>query len=401
MSDIRDGNYAANKTQRLFEILNKQNNDVIEVICERIDKLHAKDINQLISVFDYSFQDLSRIKKIIALTTHKTLSEIEKIFTDTARDNVHFANVFYKYRGLTRSIETDFAIRQLVKGISGKTQKEFLNLSDTTVVGFLNQHGQFRNIKQSYYDIIDNAIVSIATGKENYYTAVQKSIESMGESGLRAKFEGVNARGEPYVYTRRLDSQVNMNVQDGIRQLSTEIQKQTAQEYGADGVEISAHAICAPDHVNIQGKQFSNDEFEHLQATLKRPISTMNCRHFAFPIVLGVTKSVYTEKELLEMEKNSRKAVNYKYPNGKEKQFTKYDATQHQRQLETKIRKKKEMQKAYENAGDKLNVARCKKEIRQLNKEYKDFSLQVGLKPEMKRTKIFIWGIDRKTWFYV
>lgn len=390
MSDIRDGNYAANKTQRLFEILNKQNNDVIEVICERIDKLHAKDINQLISVFDYSFQDLSRIKKIIALTTHKTLSEIEKIFTDTARDNVHFANVFYKYRGLTRSIETDFAIRQLVKGISGKTQKEFLNLSDTTVVGFLNQHGQFRNIKQSYYDIIDNAIVSIATGKENYYTAVQKSIESMGESGLRAKFEGVNARGEPYVYTRRLDSQVNMNVQDGIRQLSTEIQKQTAQEYGADGVEISAHAICAPDHVNIQGKQFSNDEFEHLQATLKRPISTMNCRHFAFPIVLGVTKSVYTEKELLEMEKNSRKAVNYKYPNGKEKQFTKYDATQHQRQLETKIRKKKEMQKAYENAGDKLNVARCKKEIRQLNKEYKDFSLQVGLKPEMKRTKIFI-----------
>ena len=37
------------------------------------------------------------------------------------------------------------------------------------------------------------------------------------------------------------------------------------QKFGADGVELSAHAICAPDHLAVQGRQFSNEEFDKMQ----------------------------------------------------------------------------------------------------------------------------------------
>lgn len=390
MTDIRNFDYAQSKTRRLFEILNKQNNDVLAVICERIDDLGAKDINRLKSVLEYSTEDLAKIEKTIANASGKSLAEISKIFQQTAEDNLSFAQIFYAYRKMTRSKRTDTAIRQLIRAVSVRTRHEFLNITNSTAVGFLNSAGQFRNIRSTYFAAIDTAITAAITGKEDYYTAMQGAIKSMGESGLRAKFEGINKNGKPYVYTRRLDSQVMMNVQDGIRQLSEEIQTQTAEEYGADGVEISAHELCAPDHLPIQGKQYSNEEFELLQAKLKRPISTMNCRHFAFPIIMGVNRAVYSAEDLKQMARNSNKYVKYTDLRGNEKEMTRYSATQRQRQLETQIRKKKEMQKTYETAGDKLNAVRCKTDIKNLNTEYAKFSKQVGLKTNPKRTKIFV-----------
>lgn len=386
--DIRDFEYAQTKTQRLFELLNKQNNDVLEVICERIEDLGAKDINQLKSVLEYSTEDLTKIEKIIAKTSGKSLSEIAQIFEQTAKDNLNFAQIFYAYRNLTRSKQTDFAIQQLIKAVSSKTQHEFLNITNSTTVGFINSAGQFKNIRSTYFSTIDNAIIAAATGKEDYYTTMHGAIKSMADSGLRARFEGINKNGKPYVYTRRLDSQVMMNVQDGIRQLSSEIQKQTASEYGADGVEISAHALCAPDHLPIQGKQYSNEKFEELQATLKRPISTMNCRHFAFPIIMGVNQAVYSQEELKQMARDSNKYVKYTDLRGNEKEITRYNATQRQRQFELEIRKAKEKQKAYKTAGDKLNESRMKKEAIRLKKQYVKFSNEVDLKINEKRIRI-------------
>lgn len=386
--DIRDLEYIQSKTQRLFEILNKQNNDVINIICERIDDLNAKSVNQLKSVMEYSISDLYAIEKIMAQTSKKSLSEIAQIFEQISKDNLAFAQIFYKYRSMTRSRETDTAIRQLMQAVSNRTQQEFLNITNSTTVGFVTPGGQFRNIRSTYFSAIDKAIIASATSSQDYYTAMQNVVKDMADSGLRAKFEGINTDGKPYVYTRRLDSQVRMNVQDGIRQLSEQIQKETAKEYGADGVEISAHALCAPDHLPIQGKQYSNEEFEKLQSTLKRPISTMNCRHFVFPIVLGANKSTYSSEELKQMTQNSTERVKYTDLRGEEKELTRYDATQRQRQLETEIRKAQEKQMAYEASGDKLNSQRMKSKTSFLKSYYDKFSRHVGLKPDPKRLRV-------------
>ena len=63
-------------------------------------------------------------------------------------------------------------------------------------------------------------------------------------------------------------------------------------------MEISAHDRPAPDHADIQGKQYTKEEYEKLNASLKRPIGTLNCMQIAFPIIYGVTEPSYTDEEL-------------------------------------------------------------------------------------------------------
>ncbi len=58
---------------------------------------------------------------------------------------------------------------------------------------------------------------------------------------------------------------------------------------GADGIEISAHVLCAEDHLPYQGKQYSNKDFERIQASLDRPFGQWNCKHTMYPIILGVS----------------------------------------------------------------------------------------------------------------
>ena len=67
------------------------------------------------------------------------------------------------------------------------------------------------------------------------------------------------------------------------------------------GWEISAHACSAPDHEPIQGKQYSNAEYQALNGSLRRRIGTLNCGHSAHPILLGISRPQYTEKELQKL----------------------------------------------------------------------------------------------------
>ena len=80
---------------------------------------------------------------------------------------------------------------------------------------------------------------------------------------------------------------------------------------GPDGVEISAHMLCAEDHLPYQGRQFSLEEFERLNQTLRRPIAKgiWNCSHVAEPIVLGISEPAYTEEELAEYRRSSLEQV--------------------------------------------------------------------------------------------
>jgi len=52
---------------------------------------------------------------------------------------------------------------------------------------------------------------------------------------------------------------VLQNLIDGVKQLQQEMLDWHGEHFGSDGVEISAHAISAPDHVKIQGKQLTNE----------------------------------------------------------------------------------------------------------------------------------------------
>lgn len=130
-----------------------------------------------------------------------------------------------------------------MKSIADLTANTYLNIARTTGIGFLFEdlsgNISFKNIQQSYYDVIDRAIISISQGKETYQTEMRRIMKQMGNSGLVLYQSGI---------TRRLDSAIRMNILDGIRDVSMETNKRFGAEYGADGVEITVHQNPAPDH---------------------------------------------------------------------------------------------------------------------------------------------------------
>lgn len=124
--------------------------------------------------------------------------------------------------------------------------------------------------------------------------------------------------------------------------LNGEMMEETGQRFGADGVEISAHGLCALDHVDIQGRQYRKAEWDRINGGLKCPLGTLNCHHYAIPIIYGVSRPMYSRKELAEINRRSKETVEWK---GRE--MTRYQASQKQRQLEMAIRYAKDERDAW------------------------------------------------------
>ncbi|MCI6290502.1 MAG: phage minor capsid protein, partial [Clostridiales bacterium] len=173
----------------------------------------------------------------------------------------------------------------------------------------------------------------------DYASAIRGALREAGNGGLSVQY--------PSGLTRRLDSNLRQNVLDGVRSLNNDILDQLGNEYGADGVELSAHALCAEDHLPYQGRQFSRKAFERLQASLPRPIGMWNCKHTIFPVVLGVSEPAHTPEELAAYARNSREAIEI---DGRVK--TRYEWTQEQRRTETAIRRQKDVANLAKASGD-------------------------------------------------
>ena len=379
MSRLLSETYLNSLPDPIAKNMEALNQYVVERICKRIKQvgsLSASDAHRLKSAIEYAGADLQAIQKELERITGLNAKALEAMFEDVAAENVDFANTYYKARGMEtlKDYTQNAALKNFVEAAKKTAADGVTNLSSTTMIGFKSGK-RVLPLREYYIQIIDKAITFAQTGTVDYYTAMRSTVKEMARGGLRrVTFESG--------YSRRLDSQVRMNLLDGVRQLNMQMLEQTGKEFGADGVEISAHALCAPDHQRIQGKQYSLAEFERLNRSLERPIGELNCHHFTTPIVLGVSKPVYSASELREINKRSNAKVSY---GGKT--YTRYEASQRQRQLETAIRYAKDERDACVSAGDKLGATQARKKSAVLTAEYKRFSEEAGLTKRMERTR--------------
>lgn len=379
MSRLLSETYLNSLPDPIAKNMEALNQYVVERICKRIEKigkLTVQDAAKLYSAIEYAGADLKDIQKELERITGLNAKALESMFEDVAAENVDFANTYYKARGMEtlKDYTENAALRSFVEAAKRVAADGVTNLSSTAMIGFKSGK-RVLPLREYYIQTIDKAITFAQTGTVDYYTAMRSTVKEMASGGLRrVTFDSG--------YSRRLDSQVRMNLLDGVRQLNMAMMEQTGKEFGADGVEISAHALCAPDHQRIQGKQYSLAEFERLNRSLERPIGEMNCHHFTTPIVLGVSKPVYSASELREINKRSNAKVSY---GGKT--YTRYEASQRQRQLETAIRYAKDERDACVAAGDKLGATQARKKSAALTAEYKRFSEAAGLTKRMERTR--------------
>ena len=236
--------------ERLSEHLVNRIEEANTYILKRIGEA-IKQISTLTPSQAYQIQQIlkyggtyNEIAKELARVSGKNVQDIYKIFEEVAKNNKQFAKQFYKYRGIDYiPYSKDIALQNQVNSIARLTADTYLNIANTRGIGFLfrNQNGQmyFKDIQQAYYEIIDRGILAISQGKETFQTEMRRIIKDVGGNGVVIYESG---------RTRRLDSAVRMNLLDGIRQVSNETAQRFAQEYDADGVEISTHINPAPDH---------------------------------------------------------------------------------------------------------------------------------------------------------
>lgn len=224
-------------------------------------------------------------------------------------------------------------------------------------------------------------------GKETLQKAVKQSVQDMAKNGVRVQYQSG--------LTRNLQTAVRTNVMDSYRTAMSEIREIQGREFGADGVEVSAHALCAPDHQKYQGEQYSYerkrgyDLWDEIQNEPPRPLVTgANCGHMIFPVILGMSSGAYSKKELEELKNLSNEKVTFKGLSGDELTMSRYDASQYQRKLETSIRKNKETAYLLEKSGSDATAAN--KAVKYYQSEYKRMSEAVGLTRRMENTRIYI-----------
>lgn len=392
-------------TERLVNRIEIANTYFLEKIgksIKQIRELTPTQAHELINILKYGGNYQEIINKIAQLT-NLDIKEIDQIFYQFAKKDQLFYKKFYEYRNIPFTpIESNKALRHQVLSLANITKQEMSNFMRTQALGYsikdLDGIARFYGLQETYNRVLDEAILNVGQGKETFDNAMSRIMKDIGGSGLKTlDFESGRSI--------RLDSMVRQHLQGALRDLHNNMQEQFGKEFGADGVEISVHSNPADDHEMVQGRQFSNEGYQKLQETgiatdytgkvidmtsttkngevNHRPISEYNCYHYIFAIILGVNKPNFDEKELQDIIDESNKKVEI---DGKE--YTKYECSQLQRNLERRIREKKDIQILAKASNNQDLIAESQGKITQLTRKYKELSDISGLPTKIQRLKV-------------
>lgn len=389
---INDDKKLDTTLEKFYNRYNKYNTKVLKVlgnVVKQFDGLTPSQAHQLAQELKIGY-DVNELQMELSKISGKSMEEVDKLLDKTAKENVEFSEVYYKAKNKEYvRYEDNQPLQDLVESIKKQTNNTFIQLANSNATGFVIEDSDgnkiFRTLPQIYNDLIDEAVYQVSTGVIDYQSAMRNTLRQLADSGVKVHEEKL---GYESGYNRRIDSTIRQEILTGLRQVNIGVQEEVGKDFGADGVEISAHYPCAEDHVDIQGRQFSNEKFEKLNSNLDRPIGTYNCRHFIFSVVLGVNEPSYTKNRLTRYKRYSEEKVSYK---GKE--YTKYEATQVQRKLETEIRKQKDRQIIGRASGNKEEISKAQAKITQLTTEYNNFSKSVRL--DTYKDRLVVSGYHR------
>ena len=273
--------------------------------------------------------------------------------------------------------EANQELQQLTNALVQQSNDELYNI--TRSLGFKVDMGGgrlvFSPLADYYNEYLDNAIVEITSGAFDYNTVIRRVVTQMMNSGLRTVDY---ASG----YTSRCDVAARRAVMTGISQLTGKISEMNAKKLHTDYFEIDWHEGARPTHRVWQGKVWSREELRTVCGLgTVTGLNGANCYHSYYPFIPGISERQFSDKWLSEQNAKEDKPKRFK---GRE--YTKYEATQRQRYLETNMRAQREKVRLLQKAGadeDMVMLARCKYQA-QLD-EYKAFCRKMELVEQRER----------------
>lgn len=261
--------------------------------------------------------------------------------------------------------EDNHTAQEITRNAVNLTRNSFINIANTSVMS------------QEYISAIDKAVAAVTNG-EDFDKVMSSTINELSNKFTRVTY----ASG----ITRRLDSAARMNIYEGARRIQRQLDYEQAKRLGMDAVVISAHADCAPDHLEIQGQKFSLSEFDEINSTLHRPIGTLNCRHYEM-YTFSYLDNPYSAEYVQALHDRSLETIDI---NGKK--VTRYKAEQMARALETRMRYTLDRIQMSQQASNDINAEAQKSVFESQKAAYVKLCSQIGIRPDYRR--IFVKGVD-------
>lgn len=252
------------------------NKFVLEEIGKKIKKiknLNPSEAQKLSNVLKYG-GDYNKIVNKLSEITKMNKKDIKKVFEKVARKDYDFKKQFFDYRNIKYiPYEKNIQLKRLVNAVARRTSDTYETLVGSKsniglgVVNPKTKKIEFKVLKEAYDQIIDEAILNVVTGRETFDTMMNKTLKEL-DKGLKVVYKYKDKKGKTRYYKKSVDSAVRQNINDGLSQLQQEMQKEIGEQFHSDGVEITVVYNPAPDHEQVQGRQFSNEEFEKFQNDL-------------------------------------------------------------------------------------------------------------------------------------
>lgn len=371
----------------LVKLFTDLETEIIKDICRRF-RLSGEATESAIAqirILQERGKDLSDIEEAIRKTLNLSQEELDGIFDRAVKRNEEFCDELIDKVGILSAKQK--SLDPAIGAIKAQTLDEFKNL--TRSLGFAVRKGaevEFLPIAKTYQRILDDASAQVMSGAFDYNTAVRNAVKRLTDSGLQmVDYESG--------WHNRIDVAARRAVMTGVSQLSSQYAEQTADILQTDLREVTAHAGARDtgtgwqNHKNWQGRVYSmkrGGKYPNIHDVCGLGqvdgLEGANCRHHHFPFVEGVSTRTYTDAQL---ENIDPPPITYQG-----RQYTAYEATQKQRQIETAMRKYKREVIGYEAAGQDEASLDAEIKLKRLSKEYKAFSRAAGLRVQPERARV-------------
>lgn len=322
-----------------------------------------------------------RIKDIVARTLNLSDKEVENIFTNITESGYNEAESAFIEQGKEFiPYSENEPLQQFVRAVQAQTQGECKNITQS--MGFAKRQPDgslgFTPAADYYQETLDKAVMEIASGASDYNTVLEKTVTEMTNSGLRTVDYASGHSNRVTVAARRA-------VTTGLNQVVGKINEENAEKLGTNYFEVSWHSGARPTHQVWQGRVYSKEELESVCGLgTVTGLCGANCYHSYSPFTPGITPRTYTDEQLDQMNAEENEPVEY---NGKK--YTKYEATQRQRRLETAMRAQRQKIKLLEEGGaDEQAIINARARYVKTSDEYVNFSKSVGLSQQWDRVTV-------------
>ena len=360
------------------ELENRIMSDIVRRIRANGEITSAADwqINRLVQLGMGMAEISAAINQALDATEHIT----DTLFTDVIKAGYASDASLYKAVGKVQiPFKDNEPLQQLISSVTAQTNETMHNITQS--LGFAQRgadgHLSFTPIADYYQHTLDKAMLDISSGAFDYNTVLKRTVKEMTDSGLRTVDYATGWSNRVTVASRRA-------VMTGMTQLTAKVNEDNAEQLETDWFEISWHGGARPSHW-WGGKWYTKDQLKSICGLgTVTGLCGANCYHNFSPVIPGISEPKYTDEKLAELNRQEKEPAEY---NGKK--YTKYEALQRQRRLETTMRaQRQEMALLKEGGASEDDLINCRVRYMGTSHEYAVFSKAMGLPQQRERVTV-------------